>query len=259
MTLTLDKRVPPTRETAKERRGFDRVRKAEVRYGQKLRGIAQQVGDLIDAFRPSLDEPGVLSRLQNALNKYAELITPWAEATAASMISDVMRRDEAVWAQFSKEMGLTLRQEIRGAPTGRMVREKLAENVKLIKSIPTKAGERVHKLTMEALTTGRRASEIADEIARSTKVTKSRATLIARTEVARTSAALTESRARHIGVTQYIWRTANDSDVRPSHKKMNGKVVNYDSPPTLDGMVGHAGEFPNCRCFQEPLIPDDLE
>ena len=29
----------------------------------------------------------------------------------------------------------------------------------------------------------------------------------------------------------------------------------WDSPPTLDGMKGHAGEFPNCRCYPEPVIP----
>lgn len=258
-TLTLDKPKDTSRkETAKERRGFDRVRKADLRYGARLRGIAQQVGDLIAAFRDRLDEPGVMRRMQSALERYAEMITPWAEVTAAAMIADVSRRDRSVWAQYSERMGRALAEEVSGAPTGRVLQEKLAENVGLIKSIPLKAGERVHKLSIEALSTGRRASEIADEIMATTHVTKSRATLIARTEVARTSAALTEARAKHVGATQYVWRTAGDSDVRPSHKRMNGKVVDYDDPPTLDNMTGHAGEFPNCRCFQEPLIPEDL-
>ena len=36
---------------------------------------------------------------------------------------------------------------------------------------------------------------------------------------------------------------------------MEGKFVSWDSPPTLDGMTGHAGEFPYCRCYPEPVIP----
>jgi uncharacterized protein with gpF-like domain len=38
---------------------------------------------------------------------------------------------------------------------------------------------------------------------------------------------------------------------------MEGKFVTWDDPPTLDGMKGHAGQFPNCRCYPEPVIPED--
>ncbi|HBB8701832.1 TPA: phage head morphogenesis protein, partial [Escherichia coli] len=27
-------------------------------------------------------------------------------------------------------------------------------------------------------------------------------------------------------------------------------------PPTLDGMTGHAGELPNCRCYKEIVFPN---
>jgi hypothetical protein len=36
---------------------------------------------------------------------------------------------------------------------------------------------------------------------------------------------------------------------------MEGKYVAWDAPQTLDMMTGHAGEFPNCRCYPEPVIP----
>ena len=134
----------------------------------------------------------------------------------------------------------------------------MGAQVSLIQSIPTKAAERVHKLVLENFEQQGRASEIAEEIKRSGKVASSRATLIARTEVARTSSLLTQSRAEHVGSEGYIWRTVHDSDVRPSHKKMDGKFVKWNSPPTLDGMTGHAGQLPNCRCFAEPVIPEEL-
>ncbi len=36
---------------------------------------------------------------------------------------------------------------------------------------------------------------------------------------------------------------------------MEGRFVPWDEPPTLDGMTAHAGEFVNCRCYPEPVIP----
>lgn len=80
--------------------------------------------------------------------------------------------------------------------------------------------------------------------------------VIARTEVARTSSVLTQARAEHAGSTGYIWRTARDGDVRPSHKAMNGRFVRWGEPPTLDNLRGHAGCLPNCRCYADPVIPD---
>lgn len=134
---------------------------------------------------------------------------------------------------------------------------RLAEQVALIKSLPIEAAQRVHALTIEGLENGTRAAEIAKEIRRSGEVSESRANLIARTEVSRTASALTQARAQHIGSEGYIWRTSGDSDVRHSHAQMNGRFVRWDSPPTLDGMTGHAGEYPNCRCYPEPVIPEN--
>jgi uncharacterized protein with gpF-like domain len=46
--------------------------------------------------------------------------------------------------------------------------------------------------------------------------------------------------------------------VRESHKAMNGKFVRWDSPPTLsDGTTTHAGQIYNCRCYPDPVLPED--
>lgn len=243
-------------DTPKDRAAFAKVRKAEKQYATQLRKVARHVGDIIRNHKPETTDG--LAEIRAILAKYAEVITPWAKVAASRMIADVGRRDEKAWEQNSKAMGRSLREEIASAPTGQYLRAKLAENVKLIRSLPTEAAQRVHNLTIEGLNNATRASEIAKEIARSGEVTVSRANTIARTEVSRTAAGLTEARARHVGSDGGIWRTAGDSDVRPSHRAMNGKFVAWDAPPTLDGMTGHAGEFPNCRCYMEPVIPEDF-
>ncbi|WP_354676763.1 phage head morphogenesis protein [Cupriavidus plantarum] len=210
---------------------------------------------MVNGFPPG--DPAALPTIEQVLRAYAEALTPWATATAQTMLREVNRRDEAAWAEYTRELSRALRTEIRTAPTGAAMRALLAEQVTLIKSIPLDAAQRVHRLTLEGVENSTRASVISKEIQRSGAVAESRADLIARTEVARTASTLTQTRAEHVGSEGYIWRTSGDSDVRESHRDMNGKYVRWDSPPTLDKMTGHAGQFPNCRCYPEPVIPED--
>jgi SPP1 gp7 family putative phage head morphogenesis protein len=245
------------RDKAEGRSAFIRARKVEARYAAQLRKIARHVGDIVKAFSPN--DPMLAARVSGALQRYGDIIGGWADATARRMVEDVAARDKAAWMEVSRRMGRGLREEMETAPTGRVMRERLNEQVSLIKSIPIEAAQRVRDLANEGIVQGRRANYIAEEIMKSGDVAKSRANTIARTEVSRTATELTRARAEHVGSVGYIWRTADDSDVRHSHAEMEGQFVRWDSPPTLDGMKGHAGQFPNCRCYPEPVIPDDQE
>lgn len=236
-------------------KSFVQARKVERYYGAQLRKIARHVGELVSASPPA--DLLQAAALGDRLRKYTDLIGPWARSVAERMIADVSRRDRQAWRARSAEMGRALRQEIEAAPTGEVMRALMAEQVGLITSLPMEAAQRVHRLTLEGITNSPRASEVAAEIMRTGEVTQSRANLIARTEVGRTATALTQARAEHIGSEGYIWRTAHDADVRPSHKAMDGKFVRWDQPPTLDGLTGHAGAIPNCRCTPLPVVPHD--
>lgn len=235
-------------------RSFVQARKVERYYSAQLRKIARHIGELVNASAPS--DLLQAAALGDRLRRYADLIGPWAKSVAERMLADVSRRDRQAWKARSLEIGTQLRREIETAPTGEVMRGLLAEQVSLIKSLPIEAAERVHKLTLEGITNSTRASEIASEIMRTGEVTKSRANLIARTEVGRTATALTQARAQYVGSEGYVWRTAHDGDVRPSHRAMDGKFVRWDRPPTLDGLTGHAGALPNCRCTALPVVPE---
>jgi len=191
-----------------------------------------------------------------ALERYSVYLRPWAESVGNRMVAEVAARDERSWFRVAEQMGNALRKEIAEAPIGQVMRARQDEQVRLITSLPREAAERVHAMTREGITKGWRADQISTEIMKTGEVTKSRADLIARTEVGRTSTLLTQARAEHVGSDGYNWRTAADTDVRVSHKAMNGKFVRWDAPPTLDGLTGHAGALPNCRCYCEPVLPD---
>lgn len=106
---------------------------------------------------------------------------------------------------------------------------------------------------------GIRYEEIAKDIQKRYKVSKSKAQFLARQETNLLTAQMSEQNAKKAGATHYIWRTvvgSPKSPVRPAHKALNGKKIAYDKPPIVspDGRRAHAGEDYLCRCFQEAII-----
>jgi SPP1 gp7 family putative phage head morphogenesis protein len=247
MILTLDR---------KRDRNPVKTRGIERRYGTQLRKVAQQVGAIIQPFTPG--DMSQVPTIEHLLNAYADMLKGWATQTASNMLMDVALRDEQTWKTIAKDLSAGLRQEIRNAPTGAVMRALLAEQVELIQSIPKEAAQRVHRLTLAGLEDSTRFTEIAKEIGRSGEVTASRATLIARTEVSRTASTLTQARAESIGSEGYFWTTSHDGDVRSDHKELDGQFITWDNPPIADkrsGARAHAGCIYNCRCWARVALP----
>ena len=203
--------------------------------------------------RGTPDDPMLAARI---MDNYAEILTPWAEAVANSMLADVARRDEVNWFTVAKELGRGIRSELSQSPIGTVYQQRRIEQVKLITSLPTEAAARVRLLTQEMVSTGGRASTLAADLMATEGITRRRANLIARTEVAKAQSVFTQARAENIGSQAYTWLTSKDGDVRPSHRKMQGQIVFWNAPPTLDGIVCHAGESFNCRCVAVPILPE---
>lgn len=133
----------------------------------------------------------------------------------------------------------------------------IKHNFTMIKSIPSKFLEVLeHKYTSTLIeqvakgSIGRRSFRTQLE-----KHGHKNAALIARTETAKLQTAILEERSTQLGSVAYIWLASNDRRTRESHKAMNGVVVFWKhAKPELDGMIGHAGEFPNCRCSPQPIV-----
>jgi SPP1 gp7 family putative phage head morphogenesis protein len=235
---------------------FEASRAVERRYGLILRQVARVVGAMVNAH---VDGPTIRNqeKLKQQLELYSQSLGPWAEKVAADFIAAVNRDNKKAWASQSKKLAAHLKNEMANSSVGLMAKQLQAQQVALIQSIPLEAGARAQKLAQEAAMGGKRADEVAAELADTEGVTASRATLIARTEISKANAAITQARSEYVGATHYIWRTAGDGDVRESHREVDGKIFAFMAPPTLsDGMTGNPGEFPNCRCFAEPIIPE---
>lgn len=224
---------------------------AESQFSKALRKVGRASGHIVEAHveeHTIRDEP----EMQRALRDYSKLITPWAKRQSKKMLETVSKSNSRAYKRKSKLIGKAIKLSPAEQAIDDTAKALMNEQVELIKSIPLRAGLRAQELALSAAREGRRASEVAEELARSTKVSESSAKLIARTEVARANASFTQARAQAIGSTTYIWRTTMDGAERLSHKQMNGKYIQYAKEPTLsDGTRGHAGTFPNCRCYQD--------
>ena len=235
-------------DAAKAKAGaFTPSRAAERAYERTLRSLAGRVSQILTSHRPQDAE--------DILRAYAESITPWARQSAANMLDGVARGNLEQFSRIASRMGLDMRAFLGGDPIGLAVAARIEENTRLIRTIPLEAAQRAGELAHEALITGMRAEDMARELAGIGSVTMSRARCIALTETGKASTALTRARAGAVGSEGYIWRSVRDGSTRPSHRAQEGKYVLWDKPPTLDGMTGHAGEYPYCRCYPEPVIP----
>lgn len=223
----------------------------ELKYSRALLLVADQVEALLAGY-----DGRNIDRIGQRLDSYADILDDWAAHVARGMFADVDTKNRRFWRSMSQEIGVQMARQLAETEIGVTVTQSLDAQVQLIKSLPRHAAEQAHEYVREAALKGQRASDIADRIMSLGGITRRRAVLIARTEVGRVSGEMTKARAMTAGSDGYIWRSAEDRDVRPSHKKMNGRFVKWNEPPTLDNLTGHAGCLPNCRCYIEPVIPD---
>jgi SPP1 gp7 family putative phage head morphogenesis protein len=135
----------------------------------------------------------------------------------------------------------------------------VTENVRLINGLQ----EETIRLLAQRITSGVRKGYTVAQLQKSIqyrfgidkgvfKTIKARMSLIALDQVGKLNGQLTRLRQTALGIVKYIWRTREDSRVRPAHRLRNGKSFRWASSPA----DGHPGEAIRCRCWAEPIITD---
>ncbi len=131
-----------------------------------------------------------------------------------------------------------------------LLRGFVTDNVRLIRNVANDAVDKVEGTVLRGFRRGQTNREIAKGIEKDLETTRSRARLIARDQVASLNGELTQIRQTRMGVTDYIWRTAGDERVRPSHEALDGQRFTWAEGSD----EGHPGEPISCRCIAEPVL-----
>lgn len=213
-----------------------------------------------------------LKRILDALAVTGAAIFQNAESMAAAI--------GAQTAEFNAEQYRRILQATVGVtpmtnePWLRVLLKNFAEqNAKLIQSLPTEVLKDVEGIARRGLTGGLTVNDMEKEIRARFKTTKARARLIARDQVGKLNAQLTEKRQTQLGIEEYIWNSMDDERVRPSHSVLDGLICRWDDPTvyrrkgetqwrkrgTIGGYIGHPGTDYQCRCFGEPIMEEFID
>lgn len=126
-----------------------------------------------------------------------------------------------------------------------------AENLRLIRSIPSEHVAKLQGRVVQALREGQSTAQIVKAVREGADVTESRAELIAEDQIGKLNGQLTRLRQQGIGVTEAVWRGVLDRRERPTHRALEGVQFSWKNPPR-----GGPGAEIRCRCWAAAVFPE---
>ncbi len=200
--------------------------------------VSQVFRDISTELEERAGTYGLEKKLANLANLTRKLtIKEWKKVCKATLGIDIM--DDYYLGEFYRES----------------LRKWTEDNVGLIKTIPKDTLTEMQNIVQEGFKTGKTTTSIVKKIQRTYGVEKRHARLIARDQMAKLNADLTQSQQQDAGVEEYVWSTSGDSRVRDRHRQLNGKTFRWSDPPVVDertGRRGHPGQDYQCRCVALP-------
>ncbi len=127
-------------------------------------------------------------------------------------------------------------------------------NVGLVKGLTDEQAGKIQSTVLRAVQDAKPYSQLADELEERFGITERRAIVIARDQIGKFYGQTNAARHRELGISHFIWRTANDERVRDEHAALEGQRFSYDNPPS----EGLPGEPVQCRCYADPDFGDIL-
>lgn len=188
------------------------------------------------------------------MRKWTENATRIAEA----MVLGARRKTRSSFLSAFKQAGMTVKMKPSRAMND-VVGALIAENVSLIKSIPSRYFDDITAMVQRHASQGKDLAALEEEIFNRYNVTQRRAKFIARDQSDKASEAIKRTECRDLGITEGIWvHVPGTKSARATHMRMNGKRFRLDEG-LYDADVKRkvlTGELPGCRCTYRAVIPD---
>lgn len=252
-------------------RGIEPPRSVEASYYRALKGIVRELqNQVMSQLIPLLsivedqylaDSPGSVKQYLNGVISSIEQVPVIAERTQARIAKRMAESTESFnrnlfIREINQAVGVSMREVIKRDGVDIYVEQSVNDNIGLIKTIPEEYHQRLRKVVNDGIDSGNDAFSIRKQILDLGYSTEKRARFIARDQVAKLNAAVTQARQTKVGVTHYFWRTSRDERVRPSHEEKEGNRYAWSDPPSD---TGHPGQDYQCRCSAEPDLSGLLE
>lgn len=134
----------------------------------------------------------------------------------------------------------------------------IAENVGLIKSIPSEYFSQIQTIVMQGVKNGRDLEYIKSELLKRYQITERRAQIIARDQTNKATQDIARSRVMETGITTARWvHIPGAKTSRETHKAFDGQIFDirkgmYDKDV---GRYVQPGELINCNCRFRLVVP----
>ena len=134
----------------------------------------------------------------------------------------------------------------------------IAENVGLIKSIPSEYFSQIQTIVMQGVKNGRDLEYIKGELLKRYEITERRAQIIARDQTNKATQAISRARVMETGITTARWvHIPGAKTSRETHKAFDGQIFDirkgmYDRDA---GRYVQPGELINCNCRFRLVVP----
>jgi SPP1 gp7 family putative phage head morphogenesis protein len=215
--------------------------------------LAQDLGGVLsmDA-SPAREMERAMRLLARRWNRNFDKLAVIMAEHFAKAVAD--RSDRALMAALRK-YGFTVRFRMT-ATQNDVLQATIAENVQLIRSIPSQYFTQVQGDVMRAIQSGRDLATLTDTLERRTGITRRRAAFIARDQTNKATAALTRVRQQEVGVTKAVWlHSGGGKEPRPEHVAFSGQTYDVAKGAFLEGKWTWPGVEPNCRCVSKAVVP----
>jgi SPP1 gp7 family putative phage head morphogenesis protein len=198
--------------------------------------------------------------MNKLIAKFTDLFATKADALAQRMIEQTDQASSTSLQLSLKQLsgGLTLNTDVITGPMAQVLKAGIAENVSLIKSIPSRYLSGVQQALNRSITTARGSVDLIPYLQKHEGITIRRARMIALDQTRKAYSNITSSRLQKLGVKKFEWlHTAGSNEPRKLHIEYSGKIFSFDDPPIIDentGERGLPGQAINCRCRMAPVI-----
>lgn len=226
----------------------------EAYYNRRLTRLARERAEV---YRKALDLSTITITAINKIVAELNKITARLKAVESERISNTVtkstsKENKSRLTRFLKAaIGISFARKMEQPNVARALRRHKFANTKRITNI----SEEVRKKVEDTLTrwmTGQPEGSLQTDLTKIFNGDKNKAKLVARDQVSKINGNLNQIRQTNIGIESYIWRTADDEKVRPTHDENDNLTFRWDSPPS----TGHPGEEVQCRCTAEPDLTE---
>lgn len=198
---------------------------------------------------------GLGQRWRRAFARAADELAGWFSKTSAE-------RADGSLKTVLRDAGWTVR--FKSTPAWNDIRRATIEaNVSLIRSIGEQHLREVEGLVMRSVQQGGDLATLTQALEKRYGITRRRASLIARDQNNKATAAITRVRQQELGIEQAIWVHSHAGrEPRPSHVayaagRLGGPIydISKGAPLADDGGMTWPGVEINCRCISRSIIP----